>query len=47
MSNATLKMRIADAVTEFEAERIKFAGLRSAVVENGRVLEAMPYQLID
>ena len=46
MSNVTLKARIVRALAEFEAGRMDHAGLRSAVVENGRALEAIPYALV-
>src|SRR5690606_12281319 len=46
MSNTTLKQRIVDAIDQFERAQLSLVALRSAVVDNGQALEAMPYPLI-
>ncbi|KRG73373.1 hypothetical protein ABB30_15350 [Stenotrophomonas ginsengisoli] len=46
MSNTTLKKRIVDAIDQFERGQLSLVALRSAVVDNGQALEAMPYPLI-
>lgn len=46
MSNRTLKERIADAVRKFEGGEINITSLISALIVNGRALEAMPYGML-